>query len=488
MNIDISWYKNGISTFTLTTIEQLSGLSSIVSAKKGGVLPSDNFRGKTINLGGNIDMSTIGNNWLPIGTREQPFEGTFDGKGCKLFGLSTNSHVECMGIFGATSTFATIQNLTVDASFVEAKMIGGIVVVNAGNIQKCKFCGYIQGYSSCGGIAATSTGILNQVANKGTIIAKQKYCGGIVGVNQNDVGEIVNSYNFGKIMGIFHVGGIAGYNKGIEIKNCFNKGIVTVIEGYINAECIGGIVGYNAPGCPIKNCYNGADITCGNMGGGIVGHNNGIIEVCANSGNITGTSKIGGIVGLNSNGRMETDKNKGTVTGKSCIGGIVGENSTGTIKNCTNDSRGQISAENGQAGGIVGNSRWGRLESCDNNGVIRATDGDNVGGIVGEITFGAINSCSNTGAVWGTKNVGGIVGISTERSAIENCSNHADVQANTVVGGIGGYIYGDLKDSYNTCNVYGMPSELDKVGLIVGQSVSGSVQYCWSSGKIIGIQ
>jgi len=86
--------------------------------------------------------------------------------------------------------------------------------------------------------------------------------------------------DFGKVWAT--TGAFVGYNYGL-VENCRNY---ADIVGY---SCwIGGIVGQNVAGGIVRGCYNAGNISSGYMtAGGITGANNGIIEDCANTGDIT---------------------------------------------------------------------------------------------------------------------------------------------------------------------------------------------------------
>ena len=329
--ININWYNNERTVFEISDIQQLMGLSSIVNSE-GGVIPHDTFKDKTIKLKNDIDMSDIGDEWQPIGTKEKPFEGTFDGNKHKLFGLNTSNSVAINGIFGVTAEGSSIHDLIVKAEYYEAQVIGGIVALNSGSITSCKFYGTAIGYHAVGGLVGMNTGVITRSSNHGNIVSKNQDAGGIAGVNENDIGDLSDSYNTGTISGVNCVGGIAGHNSGTQIKNCFNKGEVVTFDGYVNSECIGGIAGYNNAGCPIKNCFNTATINGGKYTGGLVGKNLGTLNGCFNEGDINGSKSTGGIVGGNFNGQFETCRNKGNVKGKSQIGGITGESQGGLYK------------------------------------------------------------------------------------------------------------------------------------------------------------
>lgn len=176
--------------------------------------------------------------------------------------------------------------------------------------------------------------------------------------------------------------------------------------------------------------------------GGIVGENNGVIENCTFDGNVAGKTNVGGIAGRNGeNGEIRLCTVSGEIDGVLAAGGIVGENK-GFLRQCKN--RAAVNTEYKEAesdvsnldldtaallenykikkeeserdtldhtdiGGIVG-ATTGIVQGCINEGEVGYPHtGYNVGGIAGRQS-GYLLGCENYGAVFGRKDVGGIVG------------------------------------------------------------------------------
>ena len=252
------------------------------------------------------------------------------------------------------------------------------------------------------------------------------YSGGIAGWNEG--GTITNCYNTGAVTESLNSGGIAGYNSG-TITNCYNTGDVT------GSNHSGGIAGWNEGGT-ITNCYNTGDVTGTTYSGGIAGSNifnmdndnYGTITNCYNTGAVTGSLNSGGIAGYNSGGAIENCYNTGAVTATSEFidaysGGIAGHNS-GTITNCYNTGVVTATSTNDKAysGGVVGsNSLDGTITNCYNTGAVTGTNTSS-GGIAGWNDEGTIINCYNTGAVTGTNtSTGGIAGGNNDKSTIQSC-------------------------------------------------------------------
>ena len=126
------WYDPTADEFVLTTAGQLAYLAQLVN---GGT----SFAGKTIKLGGNIEISKT---WTaPIGTdQSKSFKGTFDGEGHVI---SVKDGTTFCGLFGYND--GTIRNVivtgTVDASSATDTNVGGIAGTSRKTLQNCGFYG-----------------------------------------------------------------------------------------------------------------------------------------------------------------------------------------------------------------------------------------------------------------------------------------------------------------------------------------------------------
>ena len=156
-------------------------------------------------------------------------------------------------------------------------------------------------------------------------------------------GKVKNLNVFGKIIGTFHLGGIANTSKG-TIENCLFSGTIT---NTYSGGSAAGIVGRAMSGNIIKNCVSHAEIANTSNGynltlnlGGIAGYTYGAIENCYFTGSISsnpnkaGNKAIGGLVGeLKSSAALKNSYTTGAVTGpETGIGSVIGMNS-GTVEN-----------------------------------------------------------------------------------------------------------------------------------------------------------
>ncbi len=181
--------------------------------------------------------------------------------------------------------------------------------------------------------------------------------------------------------------------------------------------------------------------------GGIAGSNAGTISGCSFSGLVVGAAEAGGIAGLNDlTGRIENCTSDGELRAKQYAGGVAGRNygtifesvSRAAVNTAADDSQTTLeelenllldpsrlldtAAEVSDTGGITGYSD-GKLVCCVNEGTVGYEHvGYNVGGIAGR-SSGYVCACTNRGAVFGRKDVGGIVGQMEPELTLEYLEN-----------------------------------------------------------------
>ena len=175
------------------------------------------------------DITMDGTEWTPIGTKTNPFTGTFDGNGKTITGLTcTNASKYYVGLVGYASK-ATIQNVTVkDSSFIGNENIGAV-------------CGYI------------IDGAITGCTNSDSAVSGGFYnLGGIAGRAENT--PVQRCFNSGAVIGKYSkIGGIVGQARSAAVQDCGNTGTVTKTE---NGGYYGGIIGLAESGSTIENCYN----------------------------------------------------------------------------------------------------------------------------------------------------------------------------------------------------------------------------------------
>ena len=325
---------------------------------------------KRMSLSGNYtlmsDLNLQGAEWTPIGTKNSPFKGTFNGNGHVIANYKITSQTQYAGLFGYISN-STIQNLRVvdfviNISYAD-KYTGWVIANFAGGISGFNNLGNIKNCYASGSI----TTISNEVSYR---YHAHTYTGGLVGYNS---GTIANCHTAGSIMATAHdesyAGGLIGYNIG-SIKNCYASSTVTataqdngqIYTGhYPNPNVFaGGLVGWNGVEniddkikAIIINSYASGNVTATAYSS----YSYDPYEHSSSYASASATAYAGGLVGCN-NGELSTIKTSyatGDVSAraqayaysstgstyqapKAYVGGLVGGDhfnlGKGTIVNC----------------------------------------------------------------------------------------------------------------------------------------------------------
>ena len=343
----------------VTVISSPDELIAFRNSVNGG----NDYAGRTVVLGDNIDLSLQDINWTPIGTGTRSgsgytgnaFKGTFDGRGFTISGLTIDATVsgdnvdDAYGLFGviygATVTNLTLANVHITVNGGEC--VGGVVglMVNGSTVSNIEMDvgSGITAVRGLGGIVGrmTISGTIENCVNEASINGSDANVGGIVGAAYyTAVGSemyITNCKNYGAVTCTAGVaGGIAGLSAA-NVSGCENHAVITG-----NGTDVTGIVAEQQNAGSVTNCVNYADIT-NNSGaygtGGIVGwvRYNGaeasyarknVIEVSGNvnHGKISGGNDGGGIVGTVYNAAVVTGNENyaESISGETFAAGIVG--------------------------------------------------------------------------------------------------------------------------------------------------------------------
>ncbi len=97
--------------------------------------------------------------WIPIGTPENPFQGTFDGQGHTISGIYFNDASQNnVGLFGNVGNEAVIKNLGVTDSYISGnENVGAICGKSEGTIVNCYTVSVVKGNKNTNSIAGENT-------------------------------------------------------------------------------------------------------------------------------------------------------------------------------------------------------------------------------------------------------------------------------------------------------------------------------------------
>lgn len=233
--VDTSWYNDIATEFTISDSADLAGLAKLVNE-------GNNFSGKTIKLGADIDLG--GKEWTPIGNSTNSFKGVFEGNKHTISNLFINSPTKSnIGLFGVTQS-GEVKNFI---------------------LKNAKVTGYLE----VGAVAGTPyTSKYTNITVTGLIqVNGFSYVGGAFGKNAYDdltnvdvIGDEDSYVKADSVEGSIayrtYVGGLAGFmgEGNITVSDC------NVKIDVIGSTCdVGGILGILHYGNTMTNCnYNGS--------------------------------------------------------------------------------------------------------------------------------------------------------------------------------------------------------------------------------------
>ena len=244
--IDTEWYTGVETEYVIRTAEELAGLAQLVNE-------GESFAGKTIKLGGNIDLNNLA--WTPIGNWDNVFAGTFDGNGKVVSNLYINdAEGEGVGFFGVTEK-ATLKNVTIENVNIKAySMVAGIVgAPYPATIENCHI-----------------TGDVNIVADYAYVAGIAGYC--YYGTQVTGCSTIANDTGLIKSETRNAVGGITAWllEGNHNVTNCTVKNLDLV--GWTNVGGVTGFVHYNntIADCTVENVTLTKTRADGNPGIGLI--------------------------------------------------------------------------------------------------------------------------------------------------------------------------------------------------------------------------
>lgn len=136
-----AWYGDGTATgYYIRTAEELANFAQLVNSE-------NDFSGKTITLGKNIVLD--GSDWTPIGTKDNPFKGTFNGRNGSTYYTISGLNGDLFGVVNGIIQYVTISGGT-------GRLVNTLI---SGTVENCMSTAEVTG--SAGGLVGRNSGTVN---------------------------------------------------------------------------------------------------------------------------------------------------------------------------------------------------------------------------------------------------------------------------------------------------------------------------------------
>lgn len=463
-------------------------------------------------LGSNIDATATsawnsGAGFAPIAIASS-FTGNFDGLGHTISNLTVNTNsVTNVGLFGATSAAAVLQNVAlVGESITGSQFVGGLVGNNLGTINASSVTGSINGSQFIGGLAGYNNGVISNSYASGSL-ASNNFGGGLVGKNE---GSVSNSYATNSVSGFYDVGGLLAMNYG-AVTNTYATGAVS------GAYNVGGLIGVQFSGL-VSTSYAKSVVQGSSDHGGFIGNMAGgaISNSFWNTDNTAaafGVNSAPGVTGLNTKQMQNSNNLIGfNFTTKPGAAGWVIINADGSLNTNGTPGGGSMPMLASEYSNIVHNAH--QLQLMDMNlsaNYILANDfsatathtNTDVWGSEGFVPIGGSSgpfsgnfngmghSIADIGIIRPTQYDIGLFGATSSNSVIRSVGllggsivggdNGAGLGNDGALVGLNG---GSVVTSYSTASVNG---SANSVGGLVGGN-HGSINMSYATGSVSGNQ
>ena len=191
-------------------------------------------------LTADIDLSEVSTAWIPVGSENRPYKGTFDGQGHTITNFEYTATSDYNGLFGVINN-ATVKNFCISGTLTSQKDWNGVV-------------GRADGASVVSGIHSSLTiKVSNYAAHSGGVVGGSTALG-----SQSHIHTVlVEGCEYSGTLTHNGVGdcqaGILGYTNGGGVKNCIFSGTIIGENSYY-----GGILGYckNIDFIGVQNCLS----------------------------------------------------------------------------------------------------------------------------------------------------------------------------------------------------------------------------------------
>ena len=312
-NPDGEYYLEADSEGDVTAVAaSVDGLVAIAEMINEGELDADT----NVALNGDIDLSDFAmayttraavSNWVPVGTSEKPFTGTFDGRGYTIKNLTlveqeAKEGKAYIGFFGYAKN-ATIKNVTFENVYINIPCLDidhsqGHIGAVAGSLEGTST---IENVTVKGDVEIYATQNANGASRVAVIAGGNAYGD----VTMKNVHVIANEGSY--LIANNNTGALAGQLQGkMYFENCSSNIDVTV-----NKFFAGGLVGIAAGDSKFVDCHTSGDIAV----------------VAGREGRANDHYRVGGIAGGWADGKTKVC----TLVNCSYTGKVSGKNSDGSV-------------------------------------------------------------------------------------------------------------------------------------------------------------
>jgi len=231
------------------------------------------------------DLDLQDEEWIPLGSYNQPFRGDFNGNGFEISNLTITQEYIYTGLFGYVEGNIynlTVKDFSINYTTERITFVGGLAGNSSGNVEDVfvngtinvtnndsnTYAGLLLGQSSENSYSGNIANFLpneitdNQTNGTLTIVSERiAFVGGLIGKVFNskvtgnfsdttiDVASTEDMANVGGLIGHNYGGITAGYEierKGKDITIANNIAFSQIsVESLLNNAYIGGLIGYN---------------------------------------------------------------------------------------------------------------------------------------------------------------------------------------------------------------------------------------------------
>ena len=412
--VDGRWYVGGLAGLSDGSITASTSSVTVTSNSTGGVTGGLVGLSRAAITNSHASGAVTGLGWVGglVGWNQAAISGSSAG------GVVTATGDQSGGLAGLNE--GAITNSHAGGAVNGVGFVGGLVGSNDDRIARSTASGRVSGSGdNVGGlVGSTSDWVADSYA--GGVVTGANQVGGLVGSNDGTITGSRADGDVGDANSDNSIGGLVGWNSGL-ISGSVATGDVT---GEVS---VGGLVGWNED--DILQTVAGGAATGQEQVGGLVGYSNATGRVIASRAGGTVIARdgaaadgdmAGGLVGWN-DGLIAVSYSTGAVTGVDAVGGLVGEHG-GTIS--ATYASGSVTGSGDAVGGLVGLARKGDSAASTPASSVTASyatgavsgSGTNIGGFAGvaQTATETADNASFTNSYWDTDTSGKSIGVASD--------------------------------------------------------------------------